>query len=58
MGAALVNTYILFRAVTEKINSITTFREKVALSLRNLPGENRNLHTYTIFQYNNVSEKV
>lgn len=47
LGAAMVNAYILFKAVTGQRMTITTFREEVASSLLNLPQECQNEHTAT-----------
>ena len=54
LGSAMVNAYILFRAVTGQKMTITTFREEVALSLLNLPQEGQSAQRDAPTQANNT----
>nr|CAI5831344.1 unnamed protein product [Callosobruchus analis] len=42
LGSAMVNAFILFKAVTGQKMTVTAFREEVALSLLNFPQEGGN----------------
>lgn len=48
MGAALLNTCILFSAITGDKLSIVTFRNEVAMSLLIFPQDNENKATFIL----------